>query len=250
MRNNETGRNVLGIVGGLGPRASTEFLKTIYEYSQVECEQSAPIVVMYSDPTFPDRTETFLQGGDNLLLQRLLEALDRLGQLQVSKIVICCVTLHHLLPRLPPDLRKQIVSLIDVIFAHVLQQQRKHLLMCTSGTRQLGIFQRHEQWGEAQGYLVLPEPEDQETIHRVIYQIKQNCPIEELLPRLESLLTKYQVDSFIAGCTEIHLLAKHLTLHNLQPRYQCLDPLSIIAREVALECVTDERPPETTAVPA
>ena len=55
-------REVLGIVGGLGPMASAEFLKTVYEYGIGENEQDAPIVLMYSDPTFPDRTESFLAG--------------------------------------------------------------------------------------------------------------------------------------------------------------------------------------------
>ena len=54
--------------------ASAEFLKTIYEYGIGENEQDAPIVVMYSDPTFPDRTDSFLAGEDELLLARLTAA--------------------------------------------------------------------------------------------------------------------------------------------------------------------------------
>jgi aspartate racemase len=53
-------RNIIGILGGMGPVASAEFLKTIYEDQLDPDEQGAPIVMMYSDPTFPDRTKAFL----------------------------------------------------------------------------------------------------------------------------------------------------------------------------------------------
>src|SRR3977135_3492182 len=85
---------LLGIVGGIGPLASAEFLKTIYEYSQGEPEQASARVVLYSDPSFPDRTEALLAGADAVLLEKLIEALEYLRCLSVSRIVICCVTIH------------------------------------------------------------------------------------------------------------------------------------------------------------
>src|SRR5215813_3866816 len=97
----ETDRQILGIVGGLGPMASAEFLKTVYEYGIGDNEQDAPIVVMYSDPTFPDRTDSFLAGEDELLLARLTAALQFLADAGAARFVICCMTIHHLLPSVP-----------------------------------------------------------------------------------------------------------------------------------------------------
>src|SRR5215470_19225208 len=124
-------REVLGIVGGLGPMASAEFLKTVYEYGIGENEQDAPIVVMYSDPTFPDRTDSFLAGESDLLLARLTAALQFLSDAGASRIVICCMTIHHLLPRLSDHLRARVVSLLDVIFANLEREPRRHLLICS-----------------------------------------------------------------------------------------------------------------------
>ena len=52
------GKQVLGVLGGMGGLASAEFVKTVYEISGegVEQEQAGPVVLMYSDPAFPDRT--------------------------------------------------------------------------------------------------------------------------------------------------------------------------------------------------
>ena len=223
----------LGILGGLGPFASAEFLKTIYECSPATCEQDFPRVVLYSDPTFPDRTETLLAGFDDLLLDPLIEALRQLERLGANRIVICCVTLHHLLPRVPHSLRSRIWSLIDVVFEQVIESKQRHLLLCTRGTRQLGIFQLHPQWAAAQDLLVLANDDDQQLIHGLIYQIKSNVDVCGLIPIIDSLLSKYRVNSFIAGCTEMHLLARHFrsTAGEIRER-GCIDPLSIIAREM------------------
>ena len=90
-----------GVIGGMGPLASAEFLKTIYEYSLDQREQDSPVVLVYSDPTFPDRTDAFLAGQDEALLSQLNRAVDRLRSWDASKIVICCMTIHYLVPRLP-----------------------------------------------------------------------------------------------------------------------------------------------------
>src|SRR4051812_24836014 len=106
----------LGVLGGMGALASAEFLKTIYEENVGVAEQDAPVVMLYSDPTFPDRTDAFLRGAAHLVNAPLIAALNRLSQMGASKIVMCCMTIHYLLPGLPTELRGRILSLMDTIF--------------------------------------------------------------------------------------------------------------------------------------
>jgi aspartate racemase len=231
---------VLGIVGGIGPLASAEFLKTIYEHSHAEREQASPKVVMYSDPSFPDRTEALLAGEEAVVLEKLIEALECLRRLNVSRIVICCVTIHHLLPGLRDELKETVWSLPDLIFRQVSSTRERHLLLCTSGTRKLEVFQNHAQWRALKDQFILPDEHDQALVHQMIYGIKQSQDPRCSIRTLESLLAKYKANSFIAGCTEIHLLAKHYETQNGSRReYGCVDPLTIIAREVALASKED-----------
>lgn len=230
-------QKITGIVGGLGPLASAEFLKTIYECSLDEHEQYSPAVILYSDPSFPDRTEALRNGDISCLLGQLTGVLECLIGMGVSRIVVCCVTIHCLLPKLPEDLRGRIVSLLDIIFAQVQRSKSKHLLICTCGTRQSLVFESHQDWGGARPWIVLPDEDDQEVIHhQILYQIKKNRDPRQLIPVLESLLMKYDLDSFISGCTEMHVLAKEFLKPGCGGRgFNCLDPLMIIARELAGE---------------
>ncbi len=222
----------IGVVGGLGPLASAEILKTIYESDLSDREQFLPKVILISDPTFPDRTEEFLAGRTDDLLARLIAVLEQLSQLGASRIIICCVTIHYLLPRLPPHLKARVVSLLDVIFFHVERSRKKHLLICSDGTRQLKLFENHARWQDAKEFIVLPNEGDQRVIHRdLIYPIKTTVDATRGAPLLKSMLEKYSVDSFIVGCSEVHMLAKLSAFSNGNGS-NCIDPLAILAHGI------------------
>jgi aspartate racemase len=236
------GKSVLGVVGGLGPLASAEFLKTIYEQSLRDLEQESPTVIVYSDPTFPDRTEAFLSGNSDPVLAQLIHVIERLIEAGATEVVFCCMTIHYLLPRLPARLRERVISLPDIIFENVAHARKRHLLISSSGTRKLGLFENHPRWSAAEPYIVLPGEDDQNTIHRdLIYPIKTNPDISTQFPLLELLLEKYEVDSLIAGCSEVHVLAKHfLASGNQSSKYSAIDPLAILACEWAQKRNEDE----------
>ncbi|HET7695316.1 MAG TPA: aspartate/glutamate racemase family protein [Vicinamibacterales bacterium] len=219
----------LGVIGGLGPLVSAEFLKTIYEEGIGAREQDAPRVLLYSDPSFPDRTSAFLAGEEEPITRQLISALEQVRGAGVARTVICCVTMHHVLPRVPSDLRGQVVSLIDVIADAVTASGEKHLLLCTTGTRRLGLFERHPRWAEIRDRVALLSDRDQTRVHELIYELKVNGSIDAIAPALAALLPAYGVTSFIAGCTEMHFFAKR---HVRQHGGGCIDPLFIIARDL------------------
>lgn len=226
---------ILGVLGGMGGLASAEFVKTIYEFSgELSApEQEAPIVLLHSDPTFPDRTEALLRGDSQLLVDRLIEALESLCVMGASQLVICCMTIHYLLPEVPVSLRERIISLADVIFSSVESLKKKHLVICSNGTVRLGLLQRHPRWRRAADYFIFPSEAEQQHMHELIYDMKLNHNLTEARLFIESMLTRHRVDSFVAGCSEIHLLAKQFAPSCREQRgYGCIDPLTIIARQV------------------
>lgn len=230
-----TQKPVLGVLGGMGPLASAEFVKTIYELSGQMCkrEQAAPVVLMYSDPAFPDRTEAFLRGETQPLLTRLIEALELLCGMGAAQLVICCMTIHYLLPQVPDALRERIISLTDVIFSSVESLKKKHLVISSRGTIKLDLLQRHPRWEQLSNYFVFPSEAEQRQMHDLIYEVKLNRNLLEARLFVETLLARHRVDSFVAACSEIHLLAKQFLPSSPQQRgYGCIDPLGIIARRV------------------
>ncbi len=195
-------------------------------------EQDSPAVILYSDPTFPDRSEAFLCGEDQILFDMFQNALGQLYRLEVRKIVIACVTIHYLLPRLPLDLRRRIIPLTDIILSEVVATRQKRLLLCTIGTRKMRIFESHELWAAAKPYIVFLDESDQNIIHQRIYcEIKTNAGAKSLTTFLAELCVKYRVDSFIAGCTELHCVTRLMAARDApHSSIACLDPLLMIAQ--------------------
>lgn len=233
MQINKQKRGLIGIVGGMGPLASTAFLSTIYEMTGEHVEQCAGRLVLYSDPSIPGRTEALLHNRDALVYEPFVGILKLLYSMEIHKIIVCCVTIHHIFPQLPLELKENIVSLVDTVFSTLKSRKGKHLLLCTKGTMQLEIFQNHQLWKNFEASIILPDQSDQNKIHSMTYKLKQNENIKSVVPILEDLLRKCGVSSFIAGCTEIHLLSRYLMLSPCyRQEYKYIDPLMILAEEI------------------
>lgn len=225
----------VGVLGGMGPLASAEFLRTIYAQGGAEREQELPVVMLHSDPTFPDRSESFLAGRPDALLERLVAALEELEALRVDRVVVCCVTMHHLIPRLPARLARRVVSLVEVACDELERRGRPHLLVCTDGTRAMRVFESHPGWERVRHLVRFPDDGDQRRVHDWIYDVlKRGGGRETAVPFLRELLARYEVDALLAGCTDLHLLARSLArpADGLGP-VDTLDPLAVVAARIA-----------------
>ncbi len=223
---------LIGILGGLGPLVSARFLDVIYRMQGTyDKEQELPSIILYSDPSIPDRTDCLLNGKEEILLALLIEKIDCLLAIGVTRVIISCITFHYLLPKLPPTLAEKIISLTSVALAEVIQRKERSLLLCTEGSRQMGIFEQDSLWTKAQPWVIKVDKEDQEQIHQFIYDIKRNqCP-SKMEHSLKKMQKKYDVTSFIAGCTEFHLIAtQHLVAPVKKTTISFIDPLLITAQ--------------------
>ncbi|MCH6257199.1 aspartate/glutamate racemase family protein [Puniceicoccaceae bacterium K14] len=222
---------VLGIVGGVGPIASAEFVKTIYEHDDYQLEQELPRVLLCSDPHIPDRTEALLAGREYDLVNALTPLLLKLKDGGATDLVVCCFTMHAIFDLLPDHVSKNLISLVEIALLEIIDKDEPHLLLCTLGSRKALSFVCHPLWKRASKNVVMPDEKDQKKLHDIIYNvIKQDRGIGTVLPWLESILKKYEVNSFLSGCTEIHLLVKYIKRNpDFAERIGYVDPLLSIA---------------------
>ncbi len=224
------GSGMLGIVGGMGPLASAQFILTLYEQNPCAVEQEAPPCVLYSDPAFPDRSEAILSDCDSGISARLTHALQNLRSIGATKFVLCCVTLHHFLPQVPWELRSSVISLVDLMVDAIARSGEPHLLICTKGTRRSQILQRSPRWSEIEELVRLPSADEQEAVHELIYRVKAR-PVENSdLLLLDELRRRHDVEALLGACTETHLL--HAALRRRPWRFRIEDPLFRIAEDL------------------
>ncbi|MBF0551275.1 MAG: aspartate/glutamate racemase family protein [Deltaproteobacteria bacterium] len=224
---------VLGILGGMGPLASCAFLQTVYEENiKGQLEQNYPNVILHSMSSVPDRTASFKQRAEDAFLEILIANLRSLVNVNVSKIIICCFTSHCLLHHFPDDISDKIVSLVDITARELARQRQPALLLASLGTYQKGLFENAGSCQAIKELIVIPTEPDQHRIHQIIYErLKPGTEVASVYPLVKSLLEKYQVNTFIAGCTEFHLLVRYLIANNIDDII-FIDPLLTIARNL------------------
>jgi aspartate racemase len=222
---------LLGIVGGLGPLASAELLATLYRLDPPDHEQDAPRCLLLSDPSFPDRTAAILAGATGELARRLAGAVAALVEQGAARVVIACVTIHRVLPDLPENLRRRVVSLVDLVIDELRADPRQRLLLATTGSLESGVFTAHPRWNEVAAEVRHLDAADQEALHGWLYRLKRGERPEAAIPFVASLERRYGVAGLVFGCTELHLLQRPLAaLGEVASAGRIVDPLMTVAR--------------------
>ncbi|MDI1475043.1 aspartate/glutamate racemase family protein [Polyangium sp. y55x31] len=217
----------LGILGGMGPVVSAEFVKTIYEYNPKAKEQDAPQVILFSLPSAPDRNESIYTKNEERFLVFMETQLRRLDPL-CDRILIGCCTAHYSLPGITAEAKKKVLPIMTIIDRELERSNEPALLIATLGTYDKRLFQEGCKNAHR---IVEPDRTDRDVIMALIFDVlKKGRDPRIALPTLERLLDKYGTRTFISGCTEFHLLAKALDARE-SSSIRAIDAFSIVARD-------------------
>ncbi|MEV7773648.1 aspartate/glutamate racemase family protein [Kitasatospora sp. NPDC086791] len=223
---------LIGVLGGMGPLASTELLRTVYRACRLQPEQDTPRLLLWSDPAVVDRTEAIGSGELDVLRGAVESSLRGLLAAGAERTVIACITAHHVLGDLPADLRARCVSLVDVVHEELAATTEPHLLLCSSGTARAGLLTSGPAGARAAERLVTLRPADQEALHRQIHRLKRGEDPARAVDFLRETLPRYGVRAFVAACTELHLVTRAIEDAGLSEAFPSLDPLTVVAHRI------------------
>jgi aspartate racemase len=222
-------REIIGILGGMGPAATADFYSKLVSMTPVHSDQEHLRTVIWSDPTIPDRTEALLgQGPDPT--PWLLHGCRVLREAGATVIAIPCNTAHAFVPRIADRVGLPIIHMIDEVARYLATLQppvRVAGLLATTGTVQAGLYQ---QWLDRVGIsLVLPDPASQDlevmAAIRAVKAGERGVAATEPLRRAARRLVDRGAQAVIAGCTEIPL-----GLAPAAVSVPLLDPAVVLAR--------------------
>lgn len=219
---------MIGIIGGMGPRASAAFLNTIYAYAQGD-ERHAPSVILNSVSGAPDRNAAIAGQGEKDLVSHIQRAGDVLLDAGVQSVIIACVTAHAFIPRLSLALQKRIISLVDVALRQIEKRSNSALMLCSEGSRRARLFESHQLWPAVRHKVTLPTQRHQRRVDEMIGSIKSHGISAREVGQCRRLLNDYGVDGFISACTEFHLLNPRFAGPVPWSKETVVDPLEILA---------------------
>src|ERR1700744_2374822 len=113
-----TNAKVLGVLGGMGPLASAQFMLRLTLLTPAARDQEHIPTVLWSDPRVPDRTMGKLAGGADPL-PWLLRGIDGLQRAGCGAVAIPCNTAHGWFDAMQDAARVPILHIVDAAAAEV-----------------------------------------------------------------------------------------------------------------------------------
>jgi aspartate racemase len=200
-------RSVVGILGGMGPAATADFYLKLVQATPAASDQEHLRVLIWSDPTIPDRTEALLTHGADPT-PALIAGAKLLQASGARMLAVPCNTSHAFLGAVQAAVSIPMVHMIEETANHIQALTpvvRQVGLLSTTGTQKAGLYQA---WLETKGISVLaPADDDQEQlVMAAIRGIKAGQGAQSVRPQLaaaaESLISA-GAQVIIGGCTEI-----------------------------------------------
>ena len=202
---------VIGVLGGMGPMATVDFMRKIISLTPASKDQDHLPVIAYSVPQVPDRSIAIVEGGESPL-PAMIHGLRTLVRAGAECIAIPCNTAHHWYDDLARESSVPVLHMVDAAGAAM---QRLGVpdgpvgLLATAGTLAAGIYParlvRH-------GYeCVVPDDGDMETLVTPgigLVKAGRVAEAEELLRTAADNLLGRGARVVILACTEIPVALK------------------------------------------
>lgn len=205
-------RRGIGVIGGLGPAAGAYFYRCLVEAVQGADDQDHPHVVLISDPAIPSRLRHLSDGGPDPTTA-LRDVARRLEDSGCGLLVLTSITTHTYYEPIAAAVR---VPVLDgrtaVATALRASGVLRPALAVTSAARSLRLL---EPALHAAGITpVYPDQVSQKGIDAVVEGVKSGWEAGEAASLLEANLNQDWArgsDRVLIGCTDLALLAGHLT---------------------------------------
>ncbi|NLA90568.1 MAG: aspartate/glutamate racemase family protein, partial [Synergistaceae bacterium] len=142
MEKKKIPEKILGILGGMGPAASAEFMRLMAERAPVSKDQEHARSYLLSDPGVPDRSSAILGVGEDST-DRLKKNLLTLTEWGADLLAVPCNTAHYFIDRFREELPVPFIHIIEeTVKAASEMSPEGAWLLATRGTMDSGLYQR------------------------------------------------------------------------------------------------------------
>lgn len=136
-------RRLIGVLGGMGPLATVDFLAKVVAATPATRDQEHVALMAYQLPQIPDRSAAILEGTDAPFAP-MLSGLQRLASAGAQLAVIPCNTAHHWYDRLSSAQPLRILHIADAVKRELQQRSPRPLrpaILATRGTLRSRIYE-------------------------------------------------------------------------------------------------------------
>ena len=225
---------VLGILGGMGPKATLDFYGRVIELTPAQHDQEHIPTIIHSNTETPNRNESILKGSHDSL-PYLVDGVVFLEHGGADVIVIPCNTAHYYIGDLRAGVRIPILSIIEeTVLAIQASQSVPDCvgILATDGTKAMNLY--GEELKKAGISYIYPKNDFQAKVMQLIDGVKSGNLVNSgaVLGKIERHCISAGAQALILGCTELPLAAR-----SCQLQLPVFNPNAILAASTVALCL-------------
>jgi aspartate racemase len=196
---------IVGVLGGMGPAATVDFMATVIAFTPAETDQDHVHMIVDNNPTIPERQDAILRDGASPGPAMAAMA-KRLRDAGADFLVIPCNTAHAFSSQVSAAVDIPLLSIIDVTVAACGAFDKVGLL-ATEGCLRSMIYQNA--FEKIENELILPSEDELREFMDLTFRIKRGdkgADVTAGMLQLSNALVERGAQAIIAGCTEIPLV--------------------------------------------
>ncbi|GLX70687.1 aspartate/glutamate racemase family protein [Paenibacillus glycanilyticus] len=223
----------LGIIGGMGPKATSVFFEKIINKTSADMDQNHINMIILNHTSLPDRTDALRKKEGDLFIDQIAKDIALLHHAGVSNIAIPCNTAHCFYDEMQEMTTIPIINMVTETLKLVADKfgtGSRVGILATDGTLHNGIYSKECEKLKLQLYK--PDEEVQQRIMSIIYKkLKKNQHVKpaEIEVIIEHLLSDFGCDCVVIACTEL----SSIPLRQNIKRY-CIDAMDVLVEQSIL----------------
>ncbi|MEM6531810.1 MAG: amino acid racemase [Myxococcota bacterium] len=204
------GLRVPGVLGGMGPAATVDFMSTVLELTRADGDQDHIPMLIDHNPLVPDRQRA-VHGDSGAVRLALLDMARRLERAGADFLVMPCNTAHLFIDDALEAVTLPFLSIVDVTMEALLMSRRSVGVLAADATLYSELYQTAL---IAAGHrVILPKEDDQQEMMRHINGTKTGS-LQARQPLLEIAcrVVEAGAEAIVLGSTELALIMSGETL--------------------------------------
>ena len=207
MNTDDQTRGLIGVLGGMGPLATVDFMHKLLAATPADADQDHVPVIVSSIPQVPDRAAAFRGEGVSPLAAMIASG-RRLVRAGATLVLMPCNTAHLWFDEVQGALDLPMLHLVDAALEDAIATAGEHAaigLLCTDATLASGLYTTRA----PQIRWVLPSADEmRERVMPGIQAVKAGELDRggDLLGAAAQALVRRGAQALVLGCTEVPLV--------------------------------------------
>jgi aspartate racemase len=231
----------IGIIGGVGPRATADFFTKLINIAQEPKDQLYPRIYIDCHSQIPDRTQALLGHGKSPV-PAIIASGEKLIEMGAEILCLPCNTAHAWMTEIQDALSKPVISIIDASIEAIktnYPMTKNAGILATTGTRSHRLY---DQALDMQDILPIHVSDaSQQIVMKVIQSIKAG-DIDFARPLLKQVIQELReknAEILILGCTELPLALSESDIPFIDTSYELARAVLRAAEKSSPELIDD-----------